>query len=72
MYWVGPILGGIAAALLYHHAFTAPNLGPLKIIERYTAVVTDENEVSIASFKFYNENIYCIKDSCGFKKWNIG
>ncbi|CAH0559073.1 unnamed protein product [Brassicogethes aeneus] len=45
IYWVGPILGGISAALLYKHAFAAPSLGPLKIIERYTTVVTDEKEL---------------------------
>lgn len=46
VYWVGPILGGIAAALVYKHVFQAPSLGPLKIIERYTTVVTDEKEVT--------------------------
>lgn len=46
VYWVGPIFGGIAAALLYTHAFAAPSLGPVKIIERYTTVATDEKEVS--------------------------
>ncbi|VEN55520.1 unnamed protein product [Callosobruchus maculatus] len=45
VYWAGPIFGGIAAALLYKHAFQAPSLGPLKIIERYTTVVTDEKEL---------------------------
>lgn len=45
IYWVGPILGGIAAGLLYKYAFSAPSTGPLKIIERYTAVVTDEKEL---------------------------
>lgn len=45
IYWVGPILGGIAAALLYKNAFQAPSLGPLKIIERYTTVVSDEKEL---------------------------
>ncbi|KAJ8927772.1 hypothetical protein NQ314_019776 [Rhamnusium bicolor] len=45
VYWVGPILGGMAAALLYKNAFQAPSLGPLKIIERYTTVATDEKEV---------------------------
>lgn len=46
VYWVGPILGGIAAALIYKHAFAAQNLGPVTIVERYTTVVTDEKEVS--------------------------
>jgi len=45
VYWVGPILGGIAAGLLYKYAFAAPSTGPLKIIERYTTVVTDEKEL---------------------------
>ncbi|KAJ8920558.1 hypothetical protein NQ315_005427 [Exocentrus adspersus] len=47
VYWVGPIFGGIAAALLYKNAFQAPSLGPLKIIERYTTVATDEKEVKL-------------------------
>ncbi|KAJ8977986.1 hypothetical protein NQ317_004530 [Molorchus minor] len=45
IYWVGPILGGVAAALLYKNAFKPPSLGPLKIIERYTTVATDEKEL---------------------------
>nr|XP_022910886.1 aquaporin AQPAn.G [Onthophagus taurus] len=45
VYWVGPIFGGVIAALLYKHAFQAPPLGPVKIIERYTAVVADEKEL---------------------------
>nr|APP14132.1 major intrinsic protein AQP1 [Microdera punctipennis] len=44
VYWVGPILGAVAAALIYKHAFSAPNLGPVKIIERYTTVA-DEKEL---------------------------
>ncbi|XP_018569426.1 aquaporin AQPAn.G isoform X2 [Anoplophora glabripennis] len=47
VYWVGPILGGIGAALLYQNAFQAPSLGPLKIIERYTTVATNEKEVKL-------------------------
>nr|AAL09065.1 aquaporin [Pyrocoelia rufa] len=45
VYWVGPIIGGIIAGLLYKYVFAAPPTGPLKIIERYTAVVTDEKEL---------------------------
>lgn len=45
VYWVGPIIGGIIAGLLYKYVFAAPSTGPLKIIERYTAVVTDEKEL---------------------------
>ncbi|KRT81580.1 hypothetical protein AMK59_5170 [Oryctes borbonicus] len=45
VYWVGPIAGGISAALLYKHAFSAPSLGPVKIIERYTTVSADEKEL---------------------------
>ncbi|KAI4459365.1 aquaporin transporter [Holotrichia oblita] len=45
VYWVGPITGGVSAALLYKHAFSAPSLGPVKIIERYTTVSADEKEV---------------------------
>ncbi|KAL3280065.1 hypothetical protein HHI36_017572 [Cryptolaemus montrouzieri] len=45
VYWLGPILGGIAAALIYKHAFAAPALGPVRIVERYTTVVADEKEL---------------------------
>ncbi|KAK4881162.1 hypothetical protein RN001_004481 [Aquatica leii] len=45
IYWIGPIIGGILAGLLYKYVFSAPPTGPLKIIERYTAVVTDEKEL---------------------------
>ncbi|XP_018330035.1 aquaporin AQPAn.G isoform X2 [Agrilus planipennis] len=44
VFWAGPILGGVVAGLLYKYVFAAPQTGPVKIIERYTAVVTDENE----------------------------
>ncbi|EEZ98804.1 aquaporin AQPAn.G [Tribolium castaneum] len=43
VYWAGPILGGVAAALLYKHALAAPNLGPMRIVERYT--IADEKEL---------------------------
>jgi len=45
VYWIGPCVGGAAAGLLYKHAFAAPPLGPVKIIERYTAVSSDEREL---------------------------
>lgn len=45
IYWVGPILGGILAALIYKHALEAPETGPFKIVERYTAIVKDEKEL---------------------------
>lgn len=63
VYWVGPILGGVVAALLYHHVFAAPNLGPLKIIERYTAVVTDENEVSNLNTQFLCSYLKYVNDT---------
>lgn len=51
VYWVGPILGGIAAALLYTHAFTAPTPS-VRIIERYTAVQQgDEKEVCALQYR---------------------
>lgn len=33
IYWVGPIAGGIVAALIYHHALRAPTPTNVKIIE---------------------------------------
>ncbi|XP_011498051.1 PREDICTED: aquaporin isoform X2 [Ceratosolen solmsi marchali] len=42
LYWAGPILGGVAGALIYTHA-----LGPAKEVElprSYTTVATDEKE----------------------------
>ncbi|XP_063930691.1 aquaporin isoform X2 [Zophobas morio] len=48
VYWVGPVLGGIAAALIYKHAFSAPSLGPLKIIERYTTTADEKEFVFVA------------------------
>lgn len=51
IYWVGPILGGIAAGLLYTHAFAAPSLGPVRIVERYTTVAADEKEVNRSAYK---------------------
>lgn len=44
LYWVGPILGGIAGALIYVHA-----IGPAKETEvparPYASVATEEKEV---------------------------
>lgn len=45
IYWVGPILGGIGAAILYQNAFQAPGLGPLKMPDRYMTVANDEKEL---------------------------
>ncbi|XP_050303824.1 aquaporin AQPAe.a isoform X2 [Anthonomus grandis grandis] len=33
IYWLGPIVGGIIAAQIYHHALRAPTLTTVKIIE---------------------------------------
>ncbi|CAG9772309.1 unnamed protein product [Ceutorhynchus assimilis] len=44
IYWVGPIAGGIVAALIYQHALRAPTLTTVKIIERYSTVA-DEKEL---------------------------
>lgn len=44
VYWVGPIAGGVVAALIYHHALRAPTLTTVKIIERYSTVA-DEKEL---------------------------
>ncbi|XP_044259379.1 aquaporin AQPAn.G [Tribolium madens] len=43
VYWAGPVLGGVAAALIYKHVLAAPNLGPMRIVERYT--ISDEKEL---------------------------
>lgn len=43
LYWVGPILGGMAGALLYTHA-----IGPAKepeLPKSYNPVATEEKEV---------------------------
>lgn len=42
VYWAGPIAGGIAAALLYVHGFSAP---PVETPPRYRAVAGDEKEL---------------------------
>lgn len=44
IYWAGPILGGICAALLYCQAFKAPRSEELSATERYR-VVADEKEL---------------------------
>lgn len=43
VYWAGPIAGGIAAALLYVHGFSAP---AVSTPPRYRSVAGDEKEVS--------------------------
>lgn len=46
VYWAGPILGGVAAALLYVLAFAAPELD-VHVSEKYRQVQTaDEKEVT--------------------------
>lgn len=57
VYWLGPILGGVAAALLYKHAFAAPNMGPVRIVERYTTVVTDEKELKRLESSKVDDNL---------------
>lgn len=42
VYWLGPILGGVAAALIYHHAFTAPSTDE---VTEYSPVNAEEKEV---------------------------
>jgi aquaporin related protein len=44
IYWVGPILGAIAAALIYTQVFKAPELDNVRA-QKYS-VVADEKEVS--------------------------
>nr|QBL97987.1 aquaporin 1 [Dendroctonus armandi] len=44
VYWVGPIAGGVVAALIYHHALRAPTIKTGKIIARYSTV-GDEKEL---------------------------
>lgn len=41
IYWVGPILGGVVASLLYTFIFSAPEAG------EYAPVNVEEKEVSI-------------------------
>lgn len=43
VYWLGPILGGVAAALIYHHAFTAPSTDE---VTEYSPVNAEEKEVT--------------------------
>ena len=52
IYWAGPILGGVAAALLYILAFAAPELD-VHSSEKYRQVQTsDEKEVKISPERF--------------------
>ncbi|XP_048004465.1 aquaporin AQPAe.a [Leguminivora glycinivorella] len=43
VYWAGPIAGGVAAALLYVHGFSAPPVDPAP--PRYRPVAADEKEL---------------------------
>ncbi|KAJ0181211.1 hypothetical protein K1T71_003296 [Dendrolimus kikuchii] len=42
VYWAGPVAGGVAAALLYVHGFSAPTP---ELPQRYRAVAGDEKEL---------------------------
>ncbi|XP_055641053.1 aquaporin AQPAe.a isoform X1 [Toxorhynchites rutilus septentrionalis] len=50
IYWAGPILGGVCAALLYSQVFKAPRSEELSAPERYR-VVADEKEVHDINLK---------------------
>lgn len=49
VFWLGPICGGIVAALLYKWAFAAPPSGTVTIIERYSTTNADEKEMNVRS-----------------------
>ncbi|XP_075227119.1 aquaporin prip isoform X2 [Lycorma delicatula] len=51
IYWVGPSLGGIAAALLYQHVFAAPSKGeysPVQVEEKELKRLDGKNEDGVA------------------------
>ncbi|XP_037963977.2 aquaporin AQPAe.a [Plutella xylostella] len=45
VYWGGPILGGVAAALLYVHGFSAPPVDAAAAPPRYRPVAVDDKEL---------------------------
>ncbi|XP_045508845.1 aquaporin AQPAe.a isoform X1 [Colias croceus] len=51
VYWAGPVAGGVAAALLYAHGFSAP---PHEPAPRYRPVAADEKEVRIYKHTYIN------------------
>lgn len=55
IYWIGPIAGGIVAALIYHNALRAPTPTNVKIIERYITVA-DEKELKRLDGNKDNDN----------------
>ncbi|GBP92671.1 Aquaporin [Eumeta japonica] len=50
VYWAGPVAGGVAAALLYVHVFSAPAPEDVQP-PRYRPVAPDDKEVSTAPNK---------------------
>ncbi|CAH2253350.1 jg973 [Pararge aegeria aegeria] len=45
VYWAGPVAGGVAAALLYVHGFSAPPPDTNSLSPRYRPVAADEKEL---------------------------
>ncbi|XP_045761074.1 aquaporin AQPAe.a [Maniola jurtina] len=45
VYWAGPVAGGVAAALLYVHGFSAPPPDSNSLSPRYRPVAADEKEL---------------------------